>query len=116
MEALKWFRKYKDIQFAPNAFISREEAVKCVKKLQKLGAKVEIPWDSSTDSEDDFDYYHDEMIIEMPTTLTKKFDVAMYIHSKDGFPFPDDISVDSSAGSYRQVDWKKDKRIVFWWD
>lgn len=104
MEALKWFKVNSEADFAPNAFISNKDAIKSIKKLCKLGAKVEINFEDED--------YADEMIIIMPPGLSKKFDIISYIFS-EYFPRPDEISSVTRDG---HVDWKKDKLVRLWWD
>lgn len=109
MEALVWFKKYPKVDFAQNAFLDRKEAVAYVKKLQKLGATVEIPWDK--DCKED---YTDTMIVRMPAALSKRFDVAVFILNGVNVPPPDEISSNIEFDCH--VDWKKDKSIILWWD
>jgi|688.fasta_scaffold850629_2 hypothetical protein len=106
MDALKWFKANPKADFAPNAFDSKKDAIKSIKKLYALGAKVEI----NLEDED----YEDEMIIIMPSGLSKKLDVVSYIFS-DCFPMPDEISPATSS-NIGKVDWKKDKLVRLWWD
>lgn len=113
MEALKWFKKYPDVEFAPNAFYGRKDVIKQCKKLQQLGAKVEIPWGEGEDIGDEV-YYQDTMIVTMPKTLTARFDVAVLILDSD-FPKPDE-TFSNVKYPRKFVDWKKDKEIVLWWD
>ncbi|CAB4196941.1 hypothetical protein UFOVP1290_461 [uncultured Caudovirales phage] len=112
MKAKLFFKKYPKVDFAVNTFDSNKDVIKYINRLEKLGAKVDIPCC------DDYVYkdhdYFDEMIVTMPKSISKKFDVAVFIldeHSNVG------CSVDeTSTISGGKVNWKTTPEISLWWD
>ena len=110
MEALKFF-KDKRAEFAGNHF-SPKEALAFVKRLYKLGCtKVEIGIDEEyLEDEDREEVYADSMVITLPKTISKRFDVVLAIWGE----YPDEVSADSVYD--KPVNWRKDKNVLLWWD
>lgn len=108
MEALKYF-KDKRAEFAGNHF-SPKEALAFVKSLYKLGCtKVDIDWEYPEDEEPG-EIYADAMLITLPKTISKRFDVVLAIWGE----YPDEVSADSVYD--KPVNWRKDKNVLLWWD
>ena len=108
MEALQYF-KDKRAEFAGNMFSAKEALAFC-KRLYKLGVKhIDIMIDEDYDKECE-EIYTDTMVITLPVAISKRLDIVCEVWNA----YPDEVSADSVYD--KPVNWKKDKKVLLWWD